>query len=159
MSSRIARNTQLIIQNETNITKTIDPLAGSYYIENLTNALIVHSGKLIDEILDMGGMTKAIEKGYPNRLIEESAIMKQSKIDSGSEIIVGVNKYQNENEKDFPKRASLCEQSVFYFTLFLAILFAPLTFLFICDALIRRQGNPYRSGKNVDLKRLLKKSK
>ena len=101
MSSRIARNTQLIIQNETNITKTIDPLAGSYYLENLTNALIVHSGKLIDEILDMGGMTKAIEQGYPNKLIEESAIMKQSKIDSGSEIIVGVNKYQNENEKDF----------------------------------------------------------
>jgi len=101
MSSRIARNTQLIIQNETNITKTIDPLAGSYYLENLTNALIVHSGKLIDEILGMGGMTKAIEKGYPNRLIEESAIIKQSKIDSGREIIVGVNKYQNENEKDF----------------------------------------------------------
>ncbi len=101
MSSRIARNTQLILQNETNITKTIDPLAGSYYVENLTNSLINHSEKLIDEILDLGGMTKAIEKGFPNRLIEESAIKKQSRIDSGDEVIVGVNQFINENEKEF----------------------------------------------------------
>ena len=101
MSSRIARNTQLIIQNETGITKTIDPLAGSYFLENLTNSLIVHAGKLIDEIMIMGGMTKAIEKGFPNKLIEKSALMKQANIDSGEDIIVGVNKYINDKEEDF----------------------------------------------------------
>ncbi len=101
MSSRIARNTQLIIQNETGITNTIDPLAGSYLIENLTNALIVHSGQLIDKIIKMGGMTKAIESGFPNKLIEESAIIKQSRIDSGDDTIVGVNKFINKNEKEF----------------------------------------------------------
>ena len=89
MSSRIARNTQLILQNETSITKTVDPLAGSYYVESLTNSLILHAEKLIDEILQLGGMTKAIEIGYPNKLIEESAIRKQAKIDSEDEIIVG----------------------------------------------------------------------
>ena len=101
MSSRIARNTQLILQNETSITRTVDPLAGSYYVESLTNSLIVHAEKLIDEILELGGMTKAIENGYPNKLIEESAIRKQAKIDSEEEIIVGVNKFINENEKEF----------------------------------------------------------
>ena len=101
MSSRIARNTQLILQNETSITRTVDPLAGSYYVESLTNSLIVHAEKLIDEILELGGMTKAIENGYPNKLIEESAIKKQAKIDSEEEIIVGVNKFINENEKEF----------------------------------------------------------
>ena len=101
MSSRIARNTQLIIQNETGITNTIDPLAGSYLIENLTNALIVHSGKLIDKVIQMGGMTKAIENGFPNKLIEEAAIIKQSRIDSGDDIIVGVNKFINDKEKEF----------------------------------------------------------
>ncbi len=101
MSSRIARNTQLIIQNETGITKTIDPLAGSYFIESLTNSLIVHSTKLIEEVFDHGGMTKAIEKGFPNELIQESALIKQSSIDSGDDIIVGVNKFINEKEEDF----------------------------------------------------------
>ncbi len=101
MSSRIARNTQLILQNETSITRTIDPLAGSYYVESLTNSLIVHAEKLIDEILELGGMTKAIENGFPNKLIEESAIRKQAKIDSEEEIIVGVNKFINESEKEF----------------------------------------------------------
>ncbi|MAI02870.1 MAG: methylmalonyl-CoA mutase [Rickettsiales bacterium] len=101
MSSRIARNTQLILQNETDITKTIDPLAGSYYIESLTNSLIVHAGNIIDKIINMGGMTKAIEDGFPGRLIEESAIKKQAKVDSGQEVIVGVNKYHNENEEQF----------------------------------------------------------
>ncbi len=100
-SSRIARNTQLILQHETNICDVIDPLAGSYFIENLTNAMIVHSGNLIDKILKMGGMTKAIEKGYPNELIEKSALLKQAEIDSGKKVIVGVNQYLNENEKDF----------------------------------------------------------
>ena len=101
MSSRIARNTQLILQNETDITKTIDPLAGSYYIESLTNSLIVHAGNIIDKIINMGGMTKAIEDGFPGRLIEESAIKKQAKVDSGQEVIVGVNKYHNQNEEQF----------------------------------------------------------
>ena len=101
MSSRIARNTQLILQNETSITNIIDPLAGSYYVESLTDSMIVHAEKLIDEILSIGGMTKAIEDGFPNKLIEESAIKKQSRIDSGEEVIVGVNKFINENEKDF----------------------------------------------------------
>ena len=82
-SSRIARNTQLILQHETNISDVIDPLAGSYFIESLTNAMIVNAGKLIDKILNMGGMTKAIEKGYPNELIEKSALAKQAEIDSG----------------------------------------------------------------------------
>ena len=100
-SSRIARNTQLILQHETNVCDVIDPLAGSYYIENLTNAMIVNSGNLIDKILNMGGMTKAIEIGYPNELIEKSALLKQAEIDSGKKVIVGVNKFLNKNEKDF----------------------------------------------------------
>ncbi len=100
-SSRIARNTQLILQHETNISDVVDPLAGSYFIESLTNAMIVNSGKLIDKILNLGGMTKAIEQGYPNELIEKSALLKQAEIDSGKKVIVGVNKYLNANEKDF----------------------------------------------------------
>ena len=100
-SSRIARNTQLILQHETNVCDVIDPLAGSYFIENLTNAMIVNSGNLIDKILNMGGMTKAIEIGYPNELIEKSALLKQAEIDSGKKVIVGVNQFLNKNEKDF----------------------------------------------------------
>ena len=100
-SSRIARNTQLILQHETNISNVIDPLAGSYFIENLTNTVIINAGNLIDKVLKMGGMTKAIEKGYPNELIEKSALIKQAEVDSGKQVIVGVNKYINENEKDF----------------------------------------------------------
>ena len=100
-SARIARNTQLILQHETNISNVIDPLAGSYFIENLTNAVIVNAGNLIDQILNMGGMTKAIEKGYPNKLIEKAALIKQAEVDSGKKVIIGVNKYFNENEKDF----------------------------------------------------------
>ncbi|MBF96696.1 MAG: Methylmalonyl-CoA mutase [Alphaproteobacteria bacterium MarineAlpha9_Bin4] len=100
-SSRIARNTQLILQHETNICNIIDPLAGSYFIENLTNSVIVNAGHLIDKILNMGGMTKAIEKGFPNQLIEKSALIKQAEVDSSKKVIVGVNKYLNNNEKDF----------------------------------------------------------
>ena len=100
-SSRIARNTQLILQHETNICDVIDPLAGSYFMENLTNSMIVNSGNLIDKIMDLGGMTKAIEQGYPNELIEKSALLKQAEIDSGKKVIVGVNKFLNNNEKDF----------------------------------------------------------
>ena len=98
-SARIARNTQLILQHETNISNVIDPLAGSYFIENLTNAVIVNAGNLIDQILNIGGMTKAIEKGYPNKLIEKAALIKQAEVDSGKKVIIGVNKYFNENEK------------------------------------------------------------
>ena len=90
-SSRIARNTQLNFSMKLIFSNVIDPLAGSYFIENLTNSMIVNSGKLIDKVLNMGGMTKAIEKGFPNELIEKSALIKQAEIDSGKRIIVGVN--------------------------------------------------------------------
>ena len=98
-SSKIARNTQLILQNEAGITDIIDPLAGSYYVENLTNELIEKSSELIEKIEGLGGMTKAIISGFPKSEIEKSAIKKQARIDSGEEIIVGVNKYQSK-EKD-----------------------------------------------------------
>ncbi len=94
-SSKIARNTQLIIQNESGITDSIDPLAGSYYVENLTDELIQKSNKLINKIENMGGMTKAIISGFPKSEIEKSAIKRQARIDSGEEIIVGVNKFQS----------------------------------------------------------------
>jgi len=94
-SSKIARNTQLILQNETGVTDSIDPLAGSYYVENLTNELIEKSNELIQKIENLGGMTKAIVSGFPKSEIEKSAIKKQARIDSGQEIIVGVNKFQS----------------------------------------------------------------
>ncbi len=94
-SSKIARNTQLILQNETGVTDSIDPLAGSYYVENLTNELIEKSNELIQKIENLGGMTKAIVSGFPKSEIEKSAIKKQARIDSGEEIIVGVNKFQS----------------------------------------------------------------
>ncbi len=90
-SSKIARNTQLILQNETGITDSIDPLAGSYYVENLTKELIEKSNELINKIENLGGMTKAIVNGFPKSEIEKSAIRKQARIDSGKDIIVGVN--------------------------------------------------------------------
>ena len=93
-SARIARNTQLILSEETGITRTIDPLGGSYFIEKLTNDLIKESEKLINQINKMGGMTKAVEKGYPKLKIEEAATIKQAKIDKGEEVVVGVNKYK-----------------------------------------------------------------
>lgn len=97
-SARIARNTQIILQEETDITKTVDPLAGSYFVESLTNELIEKATEIIDEIDKAGGMTKAIEKGIPKLRIEEAAARKQAKIDSGEEVIVGVNKYQVSDE-------------------------------------------------------------
>ncbi|GGD03347.1 methylmalonyl-CoA mutase [Hyunsoonleella pacifica] len=97
-SARIARNTQLYIQKETKITKTVDPWAGSYYVEKLTHDIAKKAWKLIEEIEDLGGMTKAIEAGIPKIRIEEAAARKQAKIDSGQDIIVGVNKYQLEKE-------------------------------------------------------------
>ena len=100
-SARIARNTQLIINEETGITKTVDPLAGSYYLEALTGRLIASAEKLINEIEDLGGMTKAVEKGIPKNMIEESAARKQAAIDSGESIIVGVNKYKSKEDSEF----------------------------------------------------------
>jgi methylmalonyl-CoA mutase len=93
-SARIARNTQLIIQEETGITNVVDPLGGSYYVESLTQSLIDEAQTIMDEIEDLGGMTKAIESGMPKLRIEESAAKKQAAIDSGRDVIVGVNKYK-----------------------------------------------------------------
>ncbi|MGV6845990.1 MAG: methylmalonyl-CoA mutase [Lutibacter sp.] len=93
-SARIARNTQLYLQNETFITKTVDPWAGSKIVEEKTEAIMNKALKLIDEIQSLGGMTKAIEKGIPKMRIEEAAAKKQAKIDHGETVIVGVNKYQ-----------------------------------------------------------------
>ena len=97
-SARIARNTQIYLQEETNITKTVDPWAGSYYIEKLTHDIAQKAWKLIEEVEELGGMTKAIEAGIPKLRIEEAAARKQARIDSGQDIIVGVNKYRLEEE-------------------------------------------------------------
>ena len=93
-SARIARNTQIYLQEETNITKTVDPWAGSYYVENLTHEIAKKAWTLIEEVESLGGMTKAIEAGIPKIRIEEAAARKQARIDSGQDIIVGVNKFQ-----------------------------------------------------------------
>ncbi|GAB4264630.1 MAG: methylmalonyl-CoA mutase [Pararhodobacter sp.] len=93
-SARIARNTQLILQEETGVTKVIDPLAGSYYVEKLTADLADAAWKLIQEVEEMGGMTKAVASGMPKLRIEESAARRQAMIDRGEEVIVGVNKYR-----------------------------------------------------------------
>ncbi|WP_397447258.1 methylmalonyl-CoA mutase [Polaribacter sp. R77954] len=97
-SARIARNTQIYLQQETHITKTVDPWAGSYHLEKLTSAIAKKAWDLIQEVDELGGMTKAIEKGIPKLRIEEAAAKKQAKIDSGQDIIVGVNKYQLKEE-------------------------------------------------------------
>ncbi|WP_299275166.1 methylmalonyl-CoA mutase [uncultured Psychroserpens sp.] len=97
-SARIARNTQIFLQEETGITKTVDPWAGSYYIEKLTDDIAQKAWTLIQEVEDLGGMTKAIEAGIPKLRIEEAAARKQARIDSGQDIIVGVNKYRLEEE-------------------------------------------------------------
>ena len=97
-SARIARNTQLHLQQETNITRTVDPWAGSYYIESLTNEIAEKAWELIQEVEELGGMTKAIEAGIPKLRIEEAAAIKQARIDSGQDIIVGVNKFRREKE-------------------------------------------------------------
>ena len=98
-SARIARNTQLILQNEMGLTKIIDPLAGSYYVETLTKELVDKASALIDKIEAMGGMTKAVIDGLPKRLIEEAATARQAAVDKGEEIIVGVNKFRSDEEK------------------------------------------------------------
>jgi len=93
-SARIARNTQIFLQTETEITRTVDPWAGSYYVESLTNEIANKAWALIQEVEELGGMTKAIEAGIPKLRIEEAAARKQARIDSGNDIIVGVNKYR-----------------------------------------------------------------
>ncbi|WP_433989572.1 Methylmalonyl-CoA mutase (plasmid) [Pseudoseohaeicola sp. NH-UV-7] len=93
-SARIARNTQLILQEETGVTNVVDPLAGSYYVEKLTADLMAEAWKLIDEVEEMGGMTKAVASGLPKLRIEESAARRQAMIDRGQEVVVGVNKYK-----------------------------------------------------------------
>ncbi len=97
-SARIARNTQLILQHETGVTKVVDPLAGSYYVEKLTADLIDEAWKLIEEVEEMGGMTKAVASGLPKLRIEEAAARRQAAIDRGDEVIVGVNRFRPERE-------------------------------------------------------------
>ncbi|PWI30293.1 methylmalonyl-CoA mutase [Flavobacteriaceae bacterium LYZ1037] len=97
-SARIARNTQIFLQEETKITKTVDPWAGSLYVEKLTHDIAQKAWELIEEVEELGGMTKAIEAGIPKLRIEEAAARKQARIDSGEDIIVGVNKYRLEQE-------------------------------------------------------------
>jgi methylmalonyl-CoA mutase len=99
-SARIARNTQLILQNETGITDVVDPWGGSYYVEYLTDQLVERAWTLIEEVEQMGGMAKANEAGLPKLRIEEAAAKKQARIDSGKDIIVGVNRYQIDEESD-----------------------------------------------------------
>ena len=99
-SARIARETQILLQEETKITKTVDPWAGSYYVEYLTDQLVNKAWALIEEVEELGGMTKAIEAGIPKMRIEQAAARKQARIDSGKDVIVGVNKYRLEEEDD-----------------------------------------------------------
>ncbi|MCB1856621.1 MAG: cobalamin-dependent protein, partial [Gammaproteobacteria bacterium] len=99
-SARIARNTQLVIQEETGITKVVDPLAGSYYIERLTHEMVEAARALIEEVEELGGMTKAVVSGMPKLRIEEAATLRQARIDRGEEVIVGVNKYQLAEEPE-----------------------------------------------------------
>ncbi len=103
-SARIARNTQIIVQEESQICRVVDPLAGSYYVESLTDRIIKEAQKIIDEVEELGGMAKAIESGMPKMRIEESSARKQARIDQGKDVIVGVNKYQIEEEIDFEIR-------------------------------------------------------
>lgn len=100
-SARIARNTQLFIEKETGVTKVVDPLGGSYYVEALTAELVEKAWALIEEVETLGGMTKAIESGIPKMRIEQAAAAKQARIDSGRDVIVGVNRYQTEEKPDF----------------------------------------------------------
>ena len=97
-SARIARNTQLILQEETGVTNVVDPLAGSYYVEKLTHDLAEQAWALIQEVEEMGGMTKAVASGMPKLRIEETAARRQAGIDRGTEVVVGVNKYRKDNE-------------------------------------------------------------
>ncbi len=103
-AARIARNTQLILAEETGITHVVDPLGGSYYIESLTHALASHAWAIIDEVEALGGMTKAVESGMPKLRIEEAAARRQAAVDKGEAVTVGVNKYRLENEDPIESR-------------------------------------------------------
>ena len=103
-SARIARNTQLILAEETGITRVVDPLGGSYYLEALTDSLATHAWALIEEVESLGGMTKAVESGMPKLRIEEAAARRQARIDRGEETIVGVNKYRLDDQDDVDVR-------------------------------------------------------
>ena len=104
-SARVARNTQLILAEETGVTHVVDPLGGSYYVESLTHSLAREAAKLVEEVDELGGMTKAVESGMPKLRIEEAAARRQARIDRGDEAVVGVNKYQPENEDDVEIRS------------------------------------------------------
>ena len=99
-SARVARNTQLVVQEESQICHVVDPLAGSYYLESLTDGIVREAGKIIDEVEEMGGMARAIETGMPKMRIEEAAARRQARIDQGKDVIVGVNKYQIDEAPD-----------------------------------------------------------
>jgi methylmalonyl-CoA mutase len=103
-SARIARNTQLVLQEETGVTATVDPWGGSYYVEFLTDQLVERAWSLIEEVEELGGMAKAIEAGLPKLRIEEAAAKKQARIDSGKDVIVGVNRYQVDEESNIEVR-------------------------------------------------------
>ena len=103
-AARIARNTQLILAEETGITHVVDPLGGSYYIESLTHALASHAWAIIEEVEALGGMTKAVESGMPKLRIEEAAARRQAAVDKGEAVTVGVNKYRLENEDPIESR-------------------------------------------------------
>jgi methylmalonyl-CoA mutase len=100
-SARIARNTQLYIEKETGVTKVVDPFAGSYYVESLTASLAEKAWELMEEVEKLGGMTKAIESGIPKMRIEQAAAAKQARIDSGRDVIVGMNRYKTDEKPDF----------------------------------------------------------
>ena len=97
-SARIARNTQLILQHETGVTRVVDPLAGSYYVESLTASLAARARELIDEVEALGGMTRAVESGMPKLRIEETAARRQARVDRGEETVVGVNRFRSDRE-------------------------------------------------------------
>ncbi len=103
-SARIARNTQLIIAEETGIPHVVDPLGGSFYVESLTASVVAEAQKLIDEVEALGGMTKAIEAGMPKLRIEEAATRRQARVDTGEETVVGVNKYPPQEDSALPVR-------------------------------------------------------
>jgi methylmalonyl-CoA mutase len=114
-SARIARNTQLVIQEETGVPHVVDPLGGSYYVEALTAELVDKAQALIDEVEELGGMTKAVESGMPKLRIEESAARRQARVDRGTEVVVGVNKYQPADAElvdvlDIDNRSVLAQQ-------------------------------------------------
>jgi methylmalonyl-CoA mutase len=115
-AARVARNTQLILAEETGITHVVDPLAGSYYLESLTASLAGEAWKLIEEVEALGGMTKAVESGMPKLRIEEAAARRQARVDRGDDVIVGVNKYRTDDETDIDVRqvddASVREQQL-----------------------------------------------